>query len=108
LASTDAYQRSNQGNDRGAPSRLAALVVLGADREHRGAPTLTRLGVGAAAVEVLAHSFQLDPTDVGLLASSLRRSASIASGVAVFRLAYPRSFPALPEVCATIERELAP
>lgn len=61
---------------------------------------IERMSARQACVVLLRNSFQLDPTDKARAVKLFEQVASVASGVPVYGLAYPRDFAVLPELRA--------
>ena len=81
------------------PQRLRRVYFLGTGAKRL---VIEPLPASAAAVAWLANAFMLDPDERPLLAAQFESVARIARALVCYRLDYPRSFDALPQVVRAI------
>jgi hypothetical protein len=86
---------------------LGALFVLRPSRAARASIRLLPLSARDLVIEMVRHSFQLDPLDPASAQTQFELSTRAASSFPGYRLAFPHRFAAVGDVCASIKSSLA-
>lgn len=87
-----------------SPAPLRAICLLGPG--EAATATITPLGAAAALTQLMGHAFVLDVEDRARLRGHFHRLADLAALVPCHALDYPRTYAHLPQVIATVLRQL--
>ena len=86
-----------------ADHRVAAIFFIDDDADDDlGVVSATRMSPGDTCMQLVEHSFWLDPTDMALTASKLSAASALANDVPAYLLAYPHDYAKLADVHAAI------